>query len=260
MAKKKKFALIMKDDIEVRDVDGLLENYDEDTILQYYRDGSLVTWLRDRYEDELADEVEALDADEDDADLKEQLALVFGVKQDTERLEHLRQFTEDEELLAKVNQVAFDQEDLADLLDEGIDEIYLCPGTYTIPLRAKNKTYIGIGDHITATIRSKKVVDFDSLGIKFFGEIYYDEAYSSIVERASEHADMTAPTAPMEASEIPEVANEPTEDADSRRDYSHTTNVLLRVASEELNNVQIMTISPLFLAAKEELSDVKIRI
>ena len=111
MAKKKKFALIMKDDIEVRDVDGLLENYDEDTILQYYRDGSLVTWLRDRYEDELADEVEALDADEDDADLKEQLALVFGVKQDTERLEHLRQFTEDEELLAKVNQVAFDQED-----------------------------------------------------------------------------------------------------------------------------------------------------
>ena len=32
MAKKKKFALIMKDDIEVRDVDGLLENYDEDTI------------------------------------------------------------------------------------------------------------------------------------------------------------------------------------------------------------------------------------
>ena len=83
MAKKKKFALIMKDDIEVRDVDGLLENYDEDTILQYYRDGSLVTWLRDRYEDELADEVESLDADEDDADLKEQLALVFGVKQDT---------------------------------------------------------------------------------------------------------------------------------------------------------------------------------
>lgn len=80
MAKKKKFALIMKDDIEVRDVDGLLENYDEDTILQYYRDGSLVTWLRDRYEDELADEVEALDADEDDADLKEQLALMFGVK------------------------------------------------------------------------------------------------------------------------------------------------------------------------------------
>lgn len=64
----------------------------------------------------------------------------------------------------------------------------------------------------------------------------------------------------MEASEIPEVANEPTEDADSRRDYSHTTNVLLRVASEELKNVQIMTISPLFLAAKEELSDVKIRI
>jgi len=34
----------------------------------------------------------------------------------------------------------------------------------------------------------------------------------------------------------------------------------LRAASEELNNVQIMTISPLFLAAKEELSDVKIRI
>ena len=70
-------------------------------------------------------------------------------------------------------------------------------------------------DYIVAsysiTDERKKVVDFDSLGIKFFGEIYYDEAYSSIVERASEHADITAPTAPMEASEIPEVANEPTE-------------------------------------------------
>ena len=96
-----------------------------------------------------------------------------------ERLELLKKYTNDKNILACVDFVAFDQEDLADLLDEDAKEIYLCENNFVIPLRMKNKNYIGVGKAV-AIIRSKEPVDFDKLNITF-KNISFDDDYQKII-------------------------------------------------------------------------------
>ncbi|MCH5268529.1 MAG: sel1 repeat family protein [Lachnospiraceae bacterium] len=89
---------------------------------------------------------------------KEELCKILGVElevgaesidvQDIEkqkaRLNTLKQYTDDENLWDKVDQVAFDQEDLADLLDQGCREIYLCGENIHIPMSVHDVKYIGV--------------------------------------------------------------------------------------------------------------------
>lgn len=51
----------MKDGVEVRDLEGLKDNFSLERILLYLEDGRLDTWLRDRYLDDIADAVSELD-------------------------------------------------------------------------------------------------------------------------------------------------------------------------------------------------------
>ena len=170
MARKERFALIMKDGAEVRNIDDLKAHFDMDSVIRDFYNGRLLEWLEDRYYDDEADSVRAIN--DNDAYLAAKLCKIFDVEtpedieRRIERLNRLKNYTDDEKILANVDKVAFDQEDLADLLDADIQEIYLCDNRFSIPLRVKNKNYIGISKAV-AVIRSDKPVDFQNLGITF---------------------------------------------------------------------------------------------
>lgn len=171
--------------VEVRDIEMLRDNFDVDTLIDYAFDGKLAKWLRDRYYDDEADEIESLE--KDDPDLEDRMYDIFQVDPPmseeeiawrNERLAKLKEYTTDEEILERVDDVAFDQQDLSDLIDDDVEEIFLCGGRFTIPLKVENKTYIGIGDAV-AVIRSTVPIDFDDLNIHF-KDIRFNSAYEKI--------------------------------------------------------------------------------
>ena len=57
MAKKVRFPLEMDNGVEVRDIHELKEKFSLNRVLNYLADGRLITWLRDRYEDDIANEI-----------------------------------------------------------------------------------------------------------------------------------------------------------------------------------------------------------
>lgn len=190
MAKKIKFALKMQDGTEVRDIESLREHFDADTVVGYFLDGRLLTWLGNFYYDTEADSVEKLD--KNDSQLKKKLCEIFNVEYEDdgefdvelvakrkEKLEKLKQYTADEKILSLVDNVAFDRDDMVELLDEDADTIVLVDGAYRIPLREHGKKYIGVGN-VVAEINSKEVVDFDEIGIKF-ENIRFDDEYAALL-------------------------------------------------------------------------------
>lgn len=180
MARRIKFSLEMKDGAQVRDIEALREHFDLEKIIGYFQDGRLVKWLESYLCADEADEVRKLSGDE--PDLGKKLCDILGAEymevDDTEtiiwrkeRSDRLKQFTADPEILNRVDIVAFDQEDLEDIIREkDNDVIYLCQSKFIFPsgiLRKKNMRYVGIGKNVEVTIHSKEPVDFESLGIRF---------------------------------------------------------------------------------------------
>ena len=170
MSKKKRLPLLMADDVEVHNIDDLKAHFNISAIVKNFKEGKLLTWLEERYYDDEAEAVEEISSTDDN--LEEKLCAVFGIEppeevvRRKERLNLLKKYTTDKNILENVDNVAFDQEDLADLLDEGVDEIYLCAGRFFIPHRMKNKTYIGVGGAV-AVIGNNKSADLAKAGIKF---------------------------------------------------------------------------------------------
>lgn len=148
--------LIMADGAEVRNPTELREHFDLEKVVEYYKNGMLLKWLRVRFFDKEADAVEALDENADD--FQQRLCRIFDVEfsgnpvdveeivQRQERLTMLREITDEEEFIRNIDQVAFDQEDLADLLAEGADTVYLCGTYFVVPARCERVTYIGINE------------------------------------------------------------------------------------------------------------------
>ena len=191
MAKKIRFPLKMNDGIEVRDLEGLKEHFSLEQVLFYLEDGRLETWLRDHYEDELADEVVALD--KQDTQFNRKLCEVFGVEYAADEevdLEGMRERKRKQERLNEVaggenyfdvvDQIAFEQDDLYDLLDEGETEIYLCGERFSIPLGKKGIRYIGINSP-TVVISAKEKVNFEEKGISL-ENVRFDEKYQKLLD------------------------------------------------------------------------------
>ena len=185
--KKERFVLKMKDNVEVRNLDEFREHFELGHLHDYAGDGTLLKWLELwRYADE-ADEVRALN--KSDADYQNKLCAIFGIdteemKWRKERLERLKKFTKDEGILKNVDNVAFDTEELYDLLDEGLMDIYICNNEFRFPsgvLREKNRHYHGIGD-VKVIIESKEVINFDSIGLTFEG-IKFNEPYQKMINK-----------------------------------------------------------------------------
>ena len=175
MAKKMRFALQMKDGIEVKTLSELQEHFDMDRVMEYYSNGKLETWLDDRYYEETADQIRELNLQ--DPELSRKLCEIFHVKYvpdaltpeemevRNQRIELLREITDDDEILAKVDHVAFSQEELADLLDAGMDPIYLCGKEFQIPLSKRDKTYIGIESKLSFT--EERLAQYRACNIQF---------------------------------------------------------------------------------------------
>ena len=154
MAKKIRFPLELADGTQARTLEDLQEHFDLESVLGYYKNGKLLTWLRDRYLESEAEAVEALD--ETAVDFQKQFCEIFGaeytdhsvdleeIAHRRERLAKLRTYTDEVEFIDHIDLVAFDQEDLADLLDDGQKKIYLCGERFDIPVSQRGVHYKGI--------------------------------------------------------------------------------------------------------------------
>lgn len=155
MAKKVRFPLKIGDN-QVRTLEELREHFDLAAVMSYYVNGRLAQWLEDRYYESEAEEINALDSSAQD--FKNRLCDILGVdyakhsgevnlaqvSAENERRERLKTFTADDKILAAADRVAFSQEELADLLDNNVSEIYLCGDRFTIPGSKADVKYIGV--------------------------------------------------------------------------------------------------------------------
>lgn len=174
--KKIKFPLEMADHTKVTNLDDLRAHFDLESVVEYYKSGKLQTWLEDRYFEEEAEAVSALD--ETASDFQAQLCKIFGVEYSGHsvnleeiahrqaRLEKLRSLTDEAEYLEQIDRVAFDQDELADLLDEKEKTIYLCGEKFMIPVSQKGVSYIGINAP-SAHLSGKVPQSANELGICF---------------------------------------------------------------------------------------------
>lgn len=191
MAKKIRFSLEMKDGVEVRSIEELKENFSLEQVLFYLSNGKLIMWLRDRYLNDIADEISKLD--QEDVELGKKICDIFEVeyaeenkvdmetlKERQRKIELLKSFTDEEKIFDVVDKVAFDQDDLYDLLDEGEKIIYLCGDSFSIPLSENGKNYVGINNP-TVIISSKEKVDFDEKEIHF-KNVRFDKNYQKILD------------------------------------------------------------------------------
>lgn len=172
-----KAPLKMADGTMVSNIDAIKEHFDLENMLGHFESGRLMTWLETfGYEDE----AEALgELNVDAADFQKNFCAIFEVSYESsvdqekiaereERLKRLRQYTADENALKNVDKVAFDQGELADRLEEGCKEIYLCrTDEYSFRISASKKgiKYIGVNQpkaHLGGKLS-------DPLGIEFEG-------------------------------------------------------------------------------------------
>ncbi len=193
MSRKIKFALEMAEGFEVRSLEELRENFDLDKVIEYFCDGKLLEWLKDRYYDEEAELVSSLE--KADEHLEEKLCRALGVDPDKylldpaflERIEEkkilLQSKTDDTEIIKNAKIVAMNQEDLADLLDLDVPLIYLCGEVFHIPIRVAGKHYIGLFDKPKVNIKatSKEELDANSIILENV-ELPWDEVDSNIEE------------------------------------------------------------------------------
>lgn len=177
MAKKIKFPLVLKDGRQARTMEELREYFDLEKIYGDFISGRLAEWLEDRYYEEEAKQVQELSLQVQE--VKRKLCQIFsvacpredalhleGVEERRRKQELLKQYTDDGEVLKKAGQAAFNQEELSDLLDEGVREIYLCDNRFTAPAKVRDCKYIGVCGAVIE-VRSKEDVSFDDLGIVF---------------------------------------------------------------------------------------------
>lgn len=183
MARKIRFSLKLKDGTEARTIEELQAHFDLESVLGYFLDGRLYTWLADRYYDDKAEAVNALSKDM--PDLNQKLCKIFGVEyhddntedleviqRRKEKLDILNSVTDNKEILDNVDFVAMNQDELFDILDESPEKIYLYGEKFSIPFGKENITYIGIGNPFVSLERS--ALDYLLKNIRF-EKICFDE-------------------------------------------------------------------------------------
>lgn len=190
MAKKIRFPLIMDNGQEVKSIEELRDNFSADKVIEYLKNGQLVTWLNDRYLTEISEQVIVIDPNDKNAE--NELRKAFGMKYDeaeeevteelvirSRKMGKLKDYTNEKKYFDVIDNMAFDQDELYDLLDEDKRLIYLCGDKFSIPLSVKNTKYIGVNNPV-AVIDSKEKVDFNSRNISF-ENIRFDEKYCEII-------------------------------------------------------------------------------
>lgn len=179
MAKKEKVAMFLKDGVEVHDLDELQANFDLLAVMDYFREGTLLQWLDERYYDDEAEKVEELS--EDTSNLGTKLCAIFGVEVEDsdidmegiarlkEKQRKLKELTDDKEIINNAVCTALNQEDLAELLDDECPIIYLCGEKFTISARrVRNTKFIGIlNTSPEIVIKAASMAELEEKGLSF---------------------------------------------------------------------------------------------
>jgi TPR repeat protein len=191
MAKKVRTPLEMGG-VQVTDLKELRGNFDLAAVLTYYDNGRLVEWLEERYHEEEAEKIKALKAlEKTPADLKKQLCAALGVSYESEadnvdlkditdkkkKRELLKQYTADDEILDNADKVAFNKDDLLDLLDKGEKVIYLCGDSFDIPSK-KGMKYIGVNSPLV-NVEAKEPIAPEVIS---FEGVRFCESYAKLLK------------------------------------------------------------------------------
>lgn len=173
--RKVRFPLIVSDNIKIRRLEELKQHPDIRAILSSYEEGKLITWLRDRYEDEVADNIEALDKNSCDfgSDLlaclgiqaNVQIEELSAVALSNEKKNRVKRITADPELIKQFDYFAFNNEQLEWLLKSNAQTIYLPEGTFELNVSLRPVTIIGIKNP-TIDICSYSFNDLRRAGVK----------------------------------------------------------------------------------------------
>ena len=146
---------LMIHETEICSLADLREHFDLPQVTAAFLNGALETWLKDCYYDREAQAVGALEHTLSPA-VEGELCRVLGVnfpKQSPEQREKwerklaaIQQVTQNPTVFTHVMETATNQRELAELLDEGKETIYLCTGAFTVPIRKGGVHYIGVGN------------------------------------------------------------------------------------------------------------------
>ena len=192
-----KFPLKMADEARVKTLEELREHFDLAAVLGYYDDGRLIRWLRNGFYDKEAEQVKTLDKSTGDfvSNLCEILGVAYqenlygrvdldDIIKRNNRIERLRRFTADAEILNAVDRVAFSQKELDALACKGEKEIYLCGEYFTIPSNIEDVVYIGVNNPAITFEKDRKVAaGINIQGMKFNIEDYIgDGDYDTFLE------------------------------------------------------------------------------
>ena len=172
-----KYPLIMNDGIKVRTLEDLQMNFNLERTLAYFENGKLVQWLYDRYEDDIADQVMALDKESSDVIIR--LCKILGVKiaeninvsmdnirVNNEKLSKVKKITDDKEVIDNFDKVAFSQKEFDDLLKSGNDFVYLYGRSFKMRSKYKNVKIIGLNNPQVDCCR-RNITEYNDNGVIF---------------------------------------------------------------------------------------------
>lgn len=224
--RREKFLMIFKNDIEINTLTELRKNFDFRKIMAYFQNKKLLTWLDDRFYADEADAIKALKPTDKYApqkicdilgvnyeDYKEDLDDAETIAWRQKRRELLKKYTDDPEIIKKVDSVAFDQEDLEDILSDSRppEIIYLCDNFFRFPsgiLRKTFITYIGLGEGVKVKFETSKPVNLNALDIQFENITITDEEPSEVEEEVEEVEEFVEPEEVEEVAEpVPVLRN-----------------------------------------------------
>ena len=151
---KNNLKLLVMNGYSIRSLRDLREHYDSRVLLKYARNGELQEWAADRFYEEIVDGLCGIDMYRWDVLFR--LDELLGVNKEwnslytTEeweaRMNQLRVHIDDTYKLLFVREVAFDQEELADLYDLGCKKVILVDNTFHIPPSMMDIFYTCVGD------------------------------------------------------------------------------------------------------------------
>ena len=180
MAKKIKFPLEFSNGIKVRTLEELRQYADVESILRYYHNEKLKIWLEARDYNDIVSQIISIDTT--DASYVNTLCNILGIEYENldievseiqkneEKLNRLRRLTSDETLLANVENIVFNQQELDDLVIHKAELIYLCADenqTYIINKEIKNIRYVGLFGKPSIQFEAENIRELFDLGIKF---------------------------------------------------------------------------------------------
>ena len=193
MAKKIKFPLEMKDGYKVRTMEELHTHSDVESIIEYFFNGKLRNWLKDRHYEEEVNAIDELEISNDN--LIERIYSILHLKKvnddNTNKVEkiirrekirsQINKYTDDEEILNNIDCVATSQEELESILKEKSTIVYLLGEKFMLFDNMKDIIIKGINNP-EIIVNSKEVIDFKERQV-YFENCHFDLEYEALIKK-----------------------------------------------------------------------------